>query len=190
MHNSANMVAEHRRSMAVIEMTESLQRVGEQLLELSVEERNFPWKSGTYCRWRMEVPPVVVVQRGASSPALSRKKFKSTEQQASHAREYVVAKVEDEMQRIRDGIPALMDENLIPLARTGESKELHQIHVDQTAQRFPSCNSLMVLLCRSSIFHRRWSRKRKLRSHSWILSRKPLRPWRPKRFMALKPLTV
>ena len=35
------------------------------------------------------------------------------EQQASHAREHV-AKVEREIQRIRDGIPALMDENLIP----------------------------------------------------------------------------
>ena len=34
------MVAEHRRSMAVIEMAESLQRVGEQPSELSVEERN------------------------------------------------------------------------------------------------------------------------------------------------------
>ena len=34
------MVAEHRRHMAVSEMTESLQRVGEQPLELSVEERN------------------------------------------------------------------------------------------------------------------------------------------------------
>ena len=34
------MAAEHRRSMAVSEMTESLQRVGEQPLELSVEKRN------------------------------------------------------------------------------------------------------------------------------------------------------
>ena len=35
-----HMVAEHRRSMAVSEMTEFMQRVGEQPLELSVEERN------------------------------------------------------------------------------------------------------------------------------------------------------
>ena len=34
------MVAERRRSMAVGEMTDSLQRVGERPLELSVEERN------------------------------------------------------------------------------------------------------------------------------------------------------
>ena len=46
------MVAEHRRSMAVSEMTESLQESN---------PWNFPWKSGTYCRWRMGVPPVVVV---------------------------------------------------------------------------------------------------------------------------------
>ena len=40
LHNSSNMAAEHRCSMAVSEMTESLQRVGEQPSELSVEERN------------------------------------------------------------------------------------------------------------------------------------------------------
>ena len=56
------------------------------------------------------------------------------EQQASHAREYVVI-VEGEFQRIRDGIPALMDENLLPSASTGESKELYQIHVDRIAQK-------------------------------------------------------
>ena len=38
--DSANMVAERRRSMAIIEMTDSLPKVGKQLLELSVEERN------------------------------------------------------------------------------------------------------------------------------------------------------
>ena len=100
----------------------------------------------------MGVPPVVVVQRGASSLALSRmRKFKGKEQQASHAREYV-GKVEGELQRIRGGILALMDENLIPSASTGESKELNhkikcdqiidipvveqrQIHMDRTAQK-------------------------------------------------------
>ena len=64
----------------------------------------------------------VDVQRGASSPALSRRrKFKGKEQLATHAREYV-AKVEGELQKIRDGILALMDENLIPSASTGECK--------------------------------------------------------------------
>ena len=37
---SSNMVAERSRSMAVSEMAESLQRVGEQPSELSVEDRN------------------------------------------------------------------------------------------------------------------------------------------------------
>ena len=53
------MVAEHQRSMAVSEMTESLQRVGEQPLELSVEERNLlsvAYGSTAGCRraaWRI-----------------------------------------------------------------------------------------------------------------------------------------
>ena len=53
------MVAEHRRSMAVSEMTESLQRVVEQPLELSVEERNLlsvAYGSTAGCRraaWRI-----------------------------------------------------------------------------------------------------------------------------------------
>ena len=56
---SSNMVAERRRSMAVSEMTESLQRVGEQPLELSVEERNslsMAYGSTAGCRraaWRI-----------------------------------------------------------------------------------------------------------------------------------------
>ena len=37
--------------------------------------RSFPWKSGIYCRWRMGVPPVCRLQRGASSPALSRRRI-------------------------------------------------------------------------------------------------------------------
>ena len=49
-------------------------------------------------------------------------KFNGVEQQAPHAREHV-PKVEGEIQRIHDGIPALMDENLIPSSSTGESKE-------------------------------------------------------------------
>ena len=86
-HNSANMVAERRRSMAVIEMTDSLQRVGEQTLELSVEERNLlsvAYGSTAGCRraaWRI----ITSVEQ--------KEKFKGMAQQASHAREYV-AKVE------------------------------------------------------------------------------------------------
>ena len=60
----SDMVAEECGcSTAVIEMADFLRRVGEQ-----------PWESGIYCRWRMGVP-VVVVQRGASSPALSRRRI-------------------------------------------------------------------------------------------------------------------
>ena len=46
------------------------------------------------------------------------------EQLASHAREYI-AEVERELQKIRDGILALMDKNLIPSASTDESKMLY-----------------------------------------------------------------
>ena len=81
------MVAEHRRSMAVIEMAESLQRVGEQLSELSVEERNLlsvAYGSTAGSRrvaWRI----ITGVEQ--------KENFKGMEQQASHARKYV-AKVE------------------------------------------------------------------------------------------------
>ena len=51
-------------------------------------------------------------------------KSKSEEQLASHAREYI-AEVEGELQKIRDGILALMDKNLIPLVSTDESKVLY-----------------------------------------------------------------
>ena len=77
--------------------------VGEQPSELSVEYRNLlsvAYGSTAGCRraaWRI----ITSVEQ--------KEKFKGMEQQASHAREYV-AKVEDEIQRIRDGI----DENLIP----------------------------------------------------------------------------
>merc|ERR1711955_932 len=50
-----------------------------------------------------------------------KEKTKGNDQQASYAREYV-AKVEAELQKICDGILALMDKNLIPSATTGESK--------------------------------------------------------------------
>ena len=50
-----------------------------------------------------------------------KEKFKGKEQLVLHAREYV-AKVEDELQKIRDGILALMDKELIPSPGTDELK--------------------------------------------------------------------
>ena len=102
--------------MAVMEMAESLQRVTEQPSELSVEERKLlsvaygSTAGSRRAAWRI----ITGVEQ--------KEKFEGMEQQASHARE-CVAKVEGELQRIRDGIPALMDEILIPSARTGEKKE-------------------------------------------------------------------
>ena len=49
-----------------------------------------------------------------------KEKFKDKEQLASYARAYV-AKVEGELQKIRDGILALMDKNLVPSAGTDDS---------------------------------------------------------------------
>ena len=51
-------------------------------------------------------------------------KSEGKEQLASHAREYI-AEMEGELQKIRDGILALMDKNLIPSASTDESKVLY-----------------------------------------------------------------
>ena len=48
-----------------------------------------------------------------------KEKFEGKEQLASHAREYV-AKVEGELQKIRDGILAFMDKNLVSPACAGE----------------------------------------------------------------------
>ena len=50
-----------------------------------------------------------------------KEKSKGKEQLPSYAREYV-AKVEGELQKIREGVLALMDKNLIQLANTDESK--------------------------------------------------------------------
>ena len=102
------MVAEQFRSMAAAVMAESLQRVGEERNLLSVAYGSIA--GDRHAAWRII----------ASDE--QKEKFKGIEQQASHARKHV-AKVEGEIQRIRDGIPALMDENLIPSSSTGESKE-------------------------------------------------------------------
>ena len=48
-----------------------------------------------------------------------KERTKAYEQQAANAREYAIM-LEAELQRIYAGILALMDENLIPLASTGE----------------------------------------------------------------------
>ena len=50
-----------------------------------------------------------------------KEKSKGEEQLASYAREYI-AKVEGELQKIRDGILALMDKKLVPSASTDETK--------------------------------------------------------------------
>ena len=53
-----------------------------------------------------------------------KEKSKGEEQLASYAREYV-AKVENELQKIREGVLALADKKLIPLPSTDESKTFY-----------------------------------------------------------------
>ena len=94
--------------MAVIEMAESLQRVGEQPSELSVEDRNL--RSVAYgsaagsrrAAWRI----IAGVEQ--------KEKSKDMEQQASDARKYAA--------KVCDSILTLTDENLILSASTGEPK--------------------------------------------------------------------
>ena len=141
------MVAEQRGcSTAVIEMTEFLQRVGEQPSELSVEDRNL--RSVAYgstvgsrrAAWRI----VAGVEQ--------KEKFKDMEQQASHAREYV-AKVGDEIQSIRDGIPAFMDEKLIPkgvnyVKDVVDSEDLHLSVYRGTLQQNKILHSIKMNLAK------------------------------------------
>ena len=63
----------------------------------------------------------IVLQPDASSPAWSRR---PTNSRPLAAREFVF-KVEDELQKFRDGVLALMDKNLIPSAIAFESKMSH-----------------------------------------------------------------
>ena len=53
-----------------------------------------------------------------------KEKSKSGEQLASYAREYI-AKVESELQKIREGVLALMDKKLVPSPSTDESKAFY-----------------------------------------------------------------
>merc|ERR1712228_538898 len=94
-------------------------KVGEVPQELSVEERNLlsvAYKNAVGSRraaWRI----VTSIEQ--------KEKTKGNEEQAKHAKEYC-AKVESELQKICDTILALLDENLIKKASTGESKVFYQ----------------------------------------------------------------
>ena len=111
------MVAEQRCSTTSAEMAEYMQRV-EQSSEILVEEWNLlslACKNAVGSRraaWRV----ITSVEQ--------KEKSKGEEQLASYAREYV-AKVEGELQKIRDGILALMDKKLIPSPGTDESKAFY-----------------------------------------------------------------
>ena len=73
------------------------------------------------------------MQKGGEQPAVpsveehkehTKERTKAYEQQAADAREYIIM-LEDELQRIYAGILALMDENLIPSASSGEPKAFY-----------------------------------------------------------------
>ena len=86
--------------------------------------RNFWSRNGIYCL----VYKIAVDSRRAALRVITsieqNEKPEGKEQLASHAREYI-AEVERELQKIRDGIRALMDKNLTPSASTDESKMLY-----------------------------------------------------------------
>ena len=113
------MVAEQRGcSTGFVEMAEYVQRVGEQPSELPVEEWNLLppcYKNAVNSRraaWRV------------ITSAEQKEKSKGEVQLASYAREYI-PKVEGELQKIRDGIFALMDKKLISPPSTDESKTFY-----------------------------------------------------------------
>ena len=114
----SHMVAEQRCSTTSAEMAEYMQRVREQSSELLVEEWNLlslAYKNAVGSRraaWRV----ITSIEQ--------KEKFKGKEELVLHAREYV-AKVEGELQKIRDGILALMDKELIPSPGTDELKVLY-----------------------------------------------------------------
>ena len=92
-----------------------MQRTGEQPVELSVEEQNLlsvAYKDAVGSRraaWRIMTGVEQKDKTGANK------------QQAYYAKEHAV-QVEVELEKICDGILALMDKNLIPSASTGELK--------------------------------------------------------------------
>ena len=106
----ANMAAEHDPQGRHIEMADHTQRMVEQPIELSIEERN---------------PSSVAQSRRAAwrttTSVEQKEKTKGNEWQAANAREYAV-KVEAELQKVCDGILALMDKDLIPSESTREPK--------------------------------------------------------------------
>ena len=97
--------------MISAEMAEHIQRVREQSSELLVEDGNLlsvVYKNAVGSRraaWRVV------------TSAEQKERFEGKEQLVSHAREYV-AKVEGELQKIRDGILSFMDKKLIPSPST------------------------------------------------------------------------
>ena len=113
-HNFPHMVAEHCSTSSAIS-AEYVQRVGERPSELLVEEWNLlplVYKNAVGNRraaWRV----ITSVKQKETS--------KGEKQLASYSGEYV-AKVEGELQKIREGVRALMDKNLVPSASTDETK--------------------------------------------------------------------
>merc|ERR1712193_496445 len=93
--------------------------MGKMSEELSVEERNLlsvAYKNAVGSRraaWRI----ITSVEQ--------KEKSKGNEEQAKYANEYC-KKVEGELQKICDGIIALLESNLIPKASSGESKVFYQ----------------------------------------------------------------
>merc|ERR1711972_1297609 len=101
------------------EMANHMEEVGEDGVELSVEERNLlsvAYKNAVGSRraaWRI----ITSVEQ--------KEKTKGNEDQAKWAKEYC-SKVESELQKICDTILGLLDNNLIAKASTGESKVFYQ----------------------------------------------------------------
>merc|ERR1712139_1618 len=101
------------------EMATHMDEVGKMQDELSVEERNLlsvAYKNAVGSRraaWRI----ITSVEQ--------KEKSKGNEEQAKNAKEYC-GKVEAELQKICDTILALLDNNLIVKATTGESKVFYQ----------------------------------------------------------------
>ena len=113
LHNSSHMVAERGSREHISE------RIAKQIVDASLDNPVEEWsllplvyKNAVDSRraaWRV----ITSVEQKETS--------KGDEQLVSNAREYV-EKVEGELQKIRDGILALMDKKLVPSASTDETK--------------------------------------------------------------------